>query len=234
MRNSSSFQREHGFDRSSIIVSIVGSSACSVDPRCTARQGMKTMATNSIFGAFTPLPVPSSGSPDTFDMSPPAALTQTKILPVKWENSGQTFWCWAAVAACIARYYQPGKNFQQCEIAKDCLESPCCTSPSSCNQMWNLEDALDAVGHSAGGPTFGTLDMTAIAQEINAGRPIGCLIKWEGGRGHFVAICGYDVNTMDVLVLDPASNLRPVPLDVLTYEYDGSGNWDSYYLTRQG
>jgi hypothetical protein len=111
------------------------------------------------------------------------------------------FWCWAAVAVAVQRFYEPTSSTKQCELVADVLTAQgqlgsgtiCCPSASNpaCDVLWYVYDALRAVGHYPdryleGPPGFGN-----VKGEIGRGRPVVCRVQWPDGAGHFVAITGY-------------------------------------------
>lgn len=187
----------------------------------------------SFLGPFVPLIIANPSWDEQLDVALKKGALPARVLNVTWEGSGESLWCWAAIAACVARCYAPNRVVNQCDIASACLEQKCCDPTSNCNQRWRLEHALEKVGHSDGAPpTFDRLEMTAIVRQIDEGNPIGCFIQWIEGGGHFVAIFGYDQNTQDVYVLDPATSFLTLPLETFKYRYEDKGVWMAYYPVR--
>src|ERR1039458_2942344 len=100
--------------------------------------------------------------------------------------------CWAAVAASIARFYNPLSPWTQCSVASQVLNSAeCCQSMSSCNRESSLESALQATAHLAAPPIF-RLAFQQIKNELDQQHPIGIRIAFSIGVGHFVAVSAYD------------------------------------------
>jgi hypothetical protein len=160
--------------------------------------------------------------------APPAG----KSLHFTIQHQRQTQWCWAAVTASVAAYYQQ-PNWTQCRVVTLVLgQGYCCLvgvgSSASCNQPWYLDRALDRVGN-LGSVTSAPLQLQQVLSEMDADRPVGVRIGWAGGGGHFVAIGGYSQNVMDVC--DPW--FGPSTIDYITFRtrYQGMGRWTHSYRT---
>src|SRR5207344_3099259 len=94
----------------------------------------------------------------------------------------QTNWCWAATSTSVSHYYWFISTWTQCKVANAELGySNCCSStvPTACNVPWYLDKALTRTHNfvSWSGPaTF-----QQVRDEIDAGRPVGARIGWNGG-----------------------------------------------------
>jgi hypothetical protein len=143
----------------------------------------------------------------------------------------QKYWCWAAVAASVAAYYQqPG--WTQCGVVNATRGfATCCQSGDSdlCDQPWYLEQALTKVGTLAQPPTGGYLPWSELTSELDAGRPVGVFIRWPSG-GHFVAIGGYSASGV-LNIQDPWYGASTVPYNTFLTAYQNSGSWTDSYLT---
>src|ERR1035441_11050049 len=78
------------------------------------------------------------------------------MLPVQWQGQPDETWCWATSASIISVYYAQmgaGQAFSACEVAGRTLGTLCCAPvptdppPPECQTSFDLERALDAVGH---------------------------------------------------------------------------------------
>ena len=149
----------------------------------------------------------------------------------------RSFWCWAAVAMSIARYYDSESPVTQCWIANRALgRSDCCfdgpgTEP--CNVQGALSTALRTVGHyeSQQDP-----DVAEVRRQINQQRPVGIFIRWTPTDGHFASICGYGDSPegTEFVVADPRYGNRSVlASDLLEGRYRGAGTWTELYLTSR-
>jgi hypothetical protein len=148
----------------------------------------------------------------------------------------RTFWCWAAVAMSIARFYKPdAESVTQCRIVNSTLgRSDCCfdgADSGSCNVQARLSDALQSVGHYGGQQEA---DVAEACSQIDQQRPVGIFIRWSPADGHFASICGYGETPLglEFVVADPRYGNRAVlASDLLSRRYRGSGTWTDLYLT---
>jgi hypothetical protein len=147
------------------------------------------------------------------------------------------FWCWAAVAKSVARFYRPTRELTQCQIAGLTLgRGGCCSAgprQSACDAQTSLVTALKVVGHFAGD---GPPDVELVCRLIDEGRPVGIFIEWTRTSGHFAAIYGYTRSSsgIEFVVADPKYGARPVLVsELLRGRYRGSGKWTRLYRTRE-
>jgi hypothetical protein len=136
-------------------------------------------------------PVPQVPPREWWFVNPPKQPLWDR-LAFTMQRQQQTNWCWAAVAASVAQYYDPGTRWTQCLVANaQWFRTDCCGGGAAgpCNEYGWLDRALGAVGHltrvEGGTSTFAVIDA-----EIAAGRPVGIRVAWRGGGAHFVAIYG--------------------------------------------
>lgn len=115
-----------------------------------------------------------------------------------FENLQQerTMWCWAAVAANVARYYDPQTKFTQCSVAsgelmQDCSCNGATPDPDPCNVYGYLMSSLFRVGHFAKWVALRPAAADEIKGEITQMRPLCARILWNGGGAHLVVISGY-------------------------------------------
>jgi hypothetical protein len=158
--------------------------------------------------------------------------------PLVMQTQAQTNWCWAAVAASTAFAYHPGTTWTQCALADAELggASGCCQngSTAACNQQHELSLALSRaqVLHQmiTGKVTFPTLQ-----NELNANRPVGWRIKWDGDGAHFAAIYCWaiDAGTQWLGIEDPGSEESALAMEELDNgDYGDGGTWTHTYLTQ--
>ena len=141
------------------------------------------------------------------------------MLPVQWQGQPDETWCWATSASIISVYYAQmgaGQAFSACEVAGRTLGTLCCAPvptdppPPECQTSFDLERALDAVGHL--NPNALPADGFALVQEeINNNRPLCAMIKFNGGPFHYIVLNGFDTASQQVMVVDPASTSFPMP-----------------------
>jgi len=154
-------------------------------------------------------------------------------LRLSMQQQAQTQWCWAAVAASIAGFYNSRSAHSQCSTVCAVLpDSSCCANGASprCNVPDSLERALKYVTHWAstlqGSPTWIRID-----QELSAHHPVGVLVRLLGGSGHFVAISGTGAAKSQVLTVeDPFQGRTTTTL--AQYAKSAHGVWAETYFTR--
>lgn len=152
------------------------------------------------------------------------------------QTQQQTNWCWAAVAASVAQYYDSGTGWTQCLVANEHWDrTDCCGSGASgpCNQYGWLDRALTDVGHfdriESGTSTFAVIDA-----EIAAGRPVGIRVAWNGGGAHFLAIIGTrEWSPRYAAVDDSIYGKSDHTWEDLRTSYQGDGDsWTHTYFTQ--
>lgn len=155
------------------------------------------------------------------------------LIDFQMEVQERRFWCWAAVAVSIDRFYPGPHGVTQCDLASLVLGVPC-SQPRS-NRPSRLEPALATVGrhHEPTKDAWATAE--EITREISAGRVLAALIQWRGGGGHFVAISGVQATPQGALVRvnDPRhGSSHSLPIGQLRSGYKGSGDWVATYFTE--
>jgi len=159
-------------------------------------------------------------------------------MSIRLERQRGDFWCWAAVAQAIDRYFNSRSPRTQCQIAGMLFPSRrCCARPPSCDEPQSLRDALREVGHLR---EFveSRVPFATVADEIDQHLVIGARIGWPGG-GHFVIISGYSVNSRNepqLEILDPWED-EPIQPFIVSYErfalaYQSYGEWTHSYLIQ--
>ncbi|HTN43433.1 MAG TPA: C39 family peptidase [Nitrospiria bacterium] len=125
------------------------------------------------------------------------------------------YWCWAAVAVGVSKYYSRSSPWTQCGVANALFEyknlfkkykvKDCCKNPDKCDHPENLENALTCTQNYAGKShikkssdgKFPQELFEEVCREIDKRRPVAARIGLEGGGGHFVVIYGYETVTHD-------------------------------------
>lgn len=146
------------------------------------------------------------------------------------------FWCWAAVAWAIDRFYRKDSTLTQCLIASrqngagDCCQNPC---SQGCSQRLDLDKVLCTVQCLDQGPVKGTLPFNDLMNRIQAEdpKPVCARVLWTGGGGHFVVIKGFQKTSNKLLIADPLEGEHLVSYDEFKDNYHGFGGWTHYYLT---
>ena len=162
------------------------------------------------------------------------------------EKQCKTEWCWAAVAATIARYfYREREKLSQCVIAKAVLpdSGDCCSdNPNTCNDPYWLGDVLTTLCENLNRPFEdqpfdGAISFQKVKDEIDAGNPVCVRIQWfDEPRGHFVIIRGYSVSQEPlnwVHVADPLYEDSIVPYEEFSNNYLEAGQWTFTHVLSQ-
>ncbi len=159
------------------------------------------------------------------------------------ETQQKLNWCWAAVAATVASYFDPSKPIEQCAIAKLALGLDCCKdSKDKCDQPAALETALDAVNTATGqalnnSPIPKSQTFGIIRKQIDSGRPLCARIQWFAESGaHFVMLSGYSISQSGefwVDVSDPYYEDSTIPYEQFVNAYLDAGEWSDTYLVGQ-
>ncbi|MGE5342881.1 MAG: papain-like cysteine protease family protein [Candidatus Omnitrophota bacterium] len=147
----------------------------------------------------------------------------------------QQAWCWSAVSASTALYYQEKSPWTQCELVNVAFNrTGCCEDGSSpeCNQPWYLEKGLTITGNLS---AFieGPQPIEAIQKLIDANMPVAARIGWQG-VGHFVVITGVGADQTMVAIQDSYFGPSYITYESLVNYYKGLGKWTHTYLTRSG
>jgi hypothetical protein len=160
-----------------------------------------------------------------------------RSLGFEMQHQLQSNWCWAAVSTSVSRFYNAAGAWTQCSLANAELgETACCAdgSTAACNRDWYLDRALSRVGNLqswSGAPA----PLSEVEHEVNAGRPLGVRIGWEGGGGHFVVLAGYDdpgTGPGLLRVEDPWYGPSRMAYSAFRNAYQGTGSWTHTYHTR--
>jgi hypothetical protein len=144
----------------------------------------------------------------------------------------QTQWCWSAVSTSASRFYDAASSWTQCTVVNaELSQATCCAdgSTSQCNQPWYLDRALTRTGNLASWAS-GTVPISTIRAQIDAGRPLGARIGWSGGGGHFVVISGcLDDATRMLEIRDPIYGTSEISIAAFASSYQGTGSWTHTY-----
>ncbi|SIO43845.1 Papain-like cysteine protease AvrRpt2 [Rhodovulum sp. ES.010] len=160
----------------------------------------------------------------------------SKQLNFDMQLQTQSNWCWAATATSVSHFYWRFSSWTQCKVAGAELDrTDCCdlAVPAPCNVPWYLDRALSRtdnfVSYMSGQASFAT-----IKAEIDAGKPVGARIGWNGGGGHFMVIYGYGkVGTTEYLDIDdPIYGKSHLTVADFASNYQGSGTWTHTYFTK--
>ena len=164
------------------------------------------------------------------------SLFTSKKLGFTMQSQLASNWCWAATSNSVSHFYWFLSTWTQCTIANaelgrtDACNTP---TPAGANVPWYLDNALTRTNNFVS-ITGGQATFAQIRAEIDAGRPMGCRIGWNGGGGHFMAIYGYSTwfGEEYVDIDDPIYGKSHLTLVDFSTNYQGSGTWTHYYITK--
>ncbi|MGA7613999.1 MAG: papain-like cysteine protease family protein [Thermoanaerobaculia bacterium] len=170
-----------------------------------------------------------------------AADLRTKRLELSCEHQEQTQWCWAAVTSAISAFYTVAGTirYPQCALARKQFDrEDCCRSGSepACNRWWYLDQSLSGTRNLEQILAGRQVEIEELQKLLDAGRPVAARIEWPDTTGHFVIIAGYEAtpDRVDLWILDPWYGDALHSLDSFSTSYQGSGRWESTYLTKPG
>jgi hypothetical protein len=149
-----------------------------------------------------------------------------------------TNWCWAAAAASVASYYDPGTTWRQCTVANaelqrsDCCAWPCNVGCVPFNVTNTLASPLNRVGHFEA-LRFRPSTRAEVVAQLESKRPLLARTAWMGGGAHFVAIVGYIPVEDKVAVRDPFFESSEYEFDRFCNAYSSNvGRWTHSFYTK--
>ncbi|WP_409566448.1 papain-like cysteine protease family protein [Methylobacterium sp. E-065] len=158
------------------------------------------------------------------------------------QPQSQSNWCWAAVAASIAAYFDRYTQQTQCLIAGAQLHRKnCCGADANgpCNVYGFLASALHRVRHLQAWYPSVAASFTDVQAELDGGRPLCARVAWSSGGAHFITIIGYlpDSSALAgsqlIAIEDPLWGHSDVPYEVLRTGYLQDGCWTDSYFTKE-
>ncbi|SRR6266849_529570 len=161
----------------------------------------------TVAGFLHPLQTLTPAKPMAAPLVGDGATSSGSLRGFALERQLQTEWCWAAVSTSVASFFG-STAWTQCGVASaELAPLSCCgvDAADGCNQPWYLDAALRRVGHFNHMSSLSS-EFTAVQEEINGRRPLGCRIAWTGGGAHFVALGGWLISadgSLYVNVCDP-------------------------------
>lgn len=165
------------------------------------------------------------------------------MLDFDMEPQCHSNWCWAAVAASVAAYYDQGTYKPQCAIADleleraDCCEPPCGAAHIDVNVTNVFASPLNRVDCFQRLSRFQQAQPSEVREELEAGRPIGVRTVWPEGGAHFLAIigCWSDTDGAPMLALDdPFWGRSEYSYERFCNHYQLlGGKWNDTYYTKR-
>jgi hypothetical protein len=162
-------------------------------------------------------------------------LFSSKQLTFDMQMQTESNWCWAATSTSVSHFYWWWSTWTQCRVANGELShSDCCNSPvpGACNVPWYLDRALTRTNNFVS--IMGQASFQQVKDEIDAGRPVGARIGWNGGGGHFMVIYGFSrVLGLEYFDIDdPIYGKSHLAVSEFANNYRGSGTWTHTYFTK--
>jgi hypothetical protein len=204
------------------------------------RSREETMQTPQFLHPLDPLASPTT-SPAAQAASPTGGAPPSvgTLNSFTMETQKQDEWCWAAVSVSVAAFYG-NKKWSQCSLAAGEMSLNCCGADGpkqgtgGCNNAWYLDTPLTRAGHFAR-INWSSQAFADLQSEINAGRPLGARIAWNGGGAHFVALGGWSTDsagTEFVDVYDPYYGFAQTSYGNFLSAYQSPGDsWTHSYFT---
>ena len=170
-----------------------------------------------------------------------------EILDFEMIDQQKSYWCWAATAQSVAKFYDEESNWIQCDIAAKTInrEGHNCCNGEPCNTPWELPPALDVTGNS-NGFIEEPIPWEKLVEELSNDRLVCALIEWTSSDGdsrigHFVTIYGF-VEVKDglqlVYVEDPSTNqgfqfipFQEFQTNYISQSFGDRGRWIQTFLT---
>src|SRR6266513_1851202 len=149
----------------------------------------------------------------------------------------QSYWCWDATTVSITQYYDPATTWTQGTLANHVFGQTICTQnggSSLCNRGSDLGADLITTNHLSSS-SYGSAPLLEVMAEIQAGRPIGITINWNGGGQHDIVIDGYDLSDPSaptIHVQDPGYGPATQVFNTFPSLYWGGATWFYTYLTK--
>jgi hypothetical protein len=173
----------------------------------------------------------------------PSSSSQPRVMiRFRMEPQCHSNWCWAAVAASVAKYYDRGTYREQCEIANlelerdDCCDFACGADQVDFNVTNVFASPLNRVRCFAKLARFQQATPSEVRQELDAERPVCARTVWPDGGAHFVAIVGCwsdGDGTAMLAVDDPFWGRSEYSYDRFVNHYQLlDGKWNDTYYTK--
>ena len=144
-------------------------------------------------------------------------------LPIELDEQASSLLCWAAVTLALGKYYQPGFQVSQVELARGVFGNP------HYNRVLHPRKALELTG------TFKQalprpLSLLEIVDELQQGYPIAACMRyfigWHLVIVHGLTPCG------ELLVADSLHGPSVYDLASFSHAYHKHYTWSHSYLTR--
>lgn len=160
------------------------------------------------------------------------ALKPWRGLDFELQRQERRYWCWAACAVSVARFYDQGGDWRQCAVASETTGRADCCESGACNFPHYVHRALETTGN-LGERLPEPTELEELVEELKRGRPVVVRIAYPSS-GHFVVVDGYRPLGI-VRVRDPRDEVtREMSFQRLLRSYNGIGAWSHTYFTCHG
>lgn len=151
-------------------------------------------------------------------------------------------WCWAAVAASVARFYDPQVELEQCELANRFLQTDQCCGPNAdmeiCDRPQRLDKVLGITGnlveffHDATKPEP-PISFETVRSEIDKGRVVCSRVSLSPRGGHFQMITGWKTAAGEnyLIISDPIHERVEILFSSFGSRFNGAKQWNVAYIT---
>lgn len=147
----------------------------------------------------------------------------------------QSNWCWAAVTASLARFYQEDHFADQVKLVSGILKKEYCCSGngcSTCNRPWYVGEALDHVDVLQNAMPY-PVSKKELMEELICNRPVVIVVKWHhAATGHILVVSGFNRSHQFLTWDSRGPDMRLVSFEDLCAGYEGRSEWVNTFFTR--
>ena len=147
----------------------------------------------------------------------------------------QSNWCWAAVTASLARFYQKDPIADQAKLVYSIFNQECyCNGKGcgTCNRPWYVGEALDHLDilqNAVAAP----VSQKELMAELKYNRPVVIVVKWQqSSTGHILVVSGFTRNHQFLTWDSRGPDMRLLPFKDLCTGYEGKSVWVNTFFTQ--
>jgi hypothetical protein len=121
-------------------------------------------------------------------------LFQSKSLSFAMQAQTQSNWCWSATATSVSHFYWWFSPWVQCTVVNAELGAHRRLQLAGARGVQRAVVSRPGLTRTNNFVSItGPATFQQVRNEIDAGRPVGARIGWNGGGGHFMVIYGYSL-----------------------------------------
>jgi hypothetical protein len=164
----------------------------------------------------------------------PDGFPDSHLPAFEMERQRRRNWCWAAIAASLARHAGHCGWTQETVVRQTLKLSADLPEADLPDVAARLADALAVVG-CYGHWSPGRPSLARVLEEISAARPVAMRLRGRDGGSHFVLVTGYLDRGRDVRVDDPLHGRSLQRFDTFPDGYRGRPAWwaETYWIDFQ-